>query len=95
LAENPEQSTESEAGSIGWGGTVDESALTSAEASDDQWRWYKDPRLSTLGLRGLFPSGVQRKTFCCCSRLQIFVSLHVESGSRWCWCSGYPRSASG
>jgi len=56
LSEKPGDSTESEAGSIGWGGTTDESALSSAETNPDQLRWYKDPRLSTLGLRGIFAS---------------------------------------
>ncbi|KAG0613504.1 hypothetical protein M758_6G108400 [Ceratodon purpureus] len=56
LSENPGDSAESEAGAIGWGGTKDESALSSAEANSDKFRWYKDPRLSTLGLRGVFSS---------------------------------------
>ncbi|XP_024399197.1 putative transferase At4g12130, mitochondrial isoform X1 [Physcomitrium patens] len=54
LAEKPDNTTESEAGAIGWGGTKDESALRSSETSGDEWLWYKDPRLSTLGLRGVF-----------------------------------------
>lgn len=60
LSEKPGDSTESEAGSIGWGGTTDESALSSAETNPDQLRWYKDPRLSTLGLRGIFASNPRK-----------------------------------
>ncbi|XP_024394841.1 putative transferase At4g12130, mitochondrial [Physcomitrium patens] len=54
LAEHPSNTTESEGGAIGYGGTKDESASSSVLVNDNQWRWYKDPRLSTLGLRGLF-----------------------------------------
>lgn len=56
LADQPGSTTESEAGSVGWAGGKDESALSSAQTNEGQQRWYKDPRQSTLGLRGLFPS---------------------------------------
>lgn len=61
LTEKPGDSTESEAGAVGWGGSKDESALSSAEANADKLRWYKDPRLSTLGLRGVFSSSPRKK----------------------------------
>ncbi|KAG0586291.1 hypothetical protein KC19_2G079500 [Ceratodon purpureus] len=54
LAEEPGNTAESEAGSIGWGGSTDDSALSSAQTNGEQRRWYKDPRLGVLGLRGLF-----------------------------------------
>lgn len=28
--------------------------MSSAATDEEKWRWYKDPRLSILGLRGLF-----------------------------------------
>ena len=61
LAEHPGSTSESEAGSIGWGGTTDDSAQISAQTNREQWRWYKDPRLGTLGLRGLFSKNTPRK----------------------------------
>lgn len=61
LAEQPDNTPESEAGSIGWGGTTDDSALSSAQTNGEQRRWYKDPRLGILGLRGLFSKNTSRK----------------------------------
>jgi hypothetical protein len=60
LAQQPDNATEAEAGSIGWGATTDESALSSAQTNGAQWRWYKDPRLGTLGLRGLFAANTRK-----------------------------------
>ena len=59
-AERPDSTAEAEAGSIGYGGTTDDSALSSAQTDGEQMRWYKDPRLGILGLRGLFPNDVLR-----------------------------------
>jgi folate-binding protein YgfZ len=56
LAENPEEPSKVESGPIGWGGRTEESAQSSAEANSGGWRWFKDPRLGTLGMRGLFTS---------------------------------------
>ncbi|CAK9273526.1 unnamed protein product [Sphagnum jensenii] len=56
LAENPEEPSKVESGPIGWGGRTEEAAQSSAEANSGGWRWFKDPRLGTLGMRGLFPS---------------------------------------
>ncbi|KAH6837764.1 Glycine cleavage T-protein family [Perilla frutescens var. hirtella] len=47
---------EPEAGSVGWGGTVDQSGVSSSEGTNIGWNWHKDPRLACLGYRGIFPS---------------------------------------
>ncbi|KAL7160300.1 hypothetical protein ABFS83_01G084600 [Erythranthe nasuta] len=47
---------ESEANSIGWGGTVDQSGVSSSQGNGLGWHWNKDPRLSCLGYRAIFPS---------------------------------------
>ncbi len=64
LAENPEEPSKVESGPIGWGGRTEESAQSSAEANSGGWRWFKDPRLGTLGMRGLFPSNTLRGSSC-------------------------------
>eukprot|EP00252_Welwitschia_mirabilis_P014857 TRINITY_DN32901_c0_g1_i1.p1 TRINITY_DN32901_c0_g1~~TRINITY_DN32901_c0_g1_i1.p1 ORF type:complete len:417 (+),score=69.13 TRINITY_DN32901_c0_g1_i1:131-1381(+) len=40
--------------SIGWGAAHDASGSVAAEGSGNSWQWFNDPRLSSLGLRGLF-----------------------------------------
>ncbi|KAL4188261.1 hypothetical protein AMTRI_Chr09g43220 [Amborella trichopoda] len=37
-------------------GSVDATGLSAAEGNNLGWRWYKDPRLTSLGFRGIFPS---------------------------------------
>ncbi|KAL8141332.1 hypothetical protein V2J09_007353 [Rumex salicifolius] len=49
-------SEEPEAASVGWGGNVDRSAISSAHGNSMGWQWYNDPRLHCLGFRGIFPS---------------------------------------
>ncbi|KAH6771855.1 Glycine cleavage T-protein family [Perilla frutescens var. hirtella] len=52
---------EPEAGSVGWGGTVDQSGVSSSEGTNIGWNWHKDPRLACLGYRGIFPSNAIRE----------------------------------
>ncbi|KAL8539660.1 hypothetical protein ACS0TY_001321 [Phlomoides rotata] len=47
---------ELEADSVGWGGTVDRSGVSSSQANSLGWNWHNDPRLACLGYRGIFPS---------------------------------------
>lgn len=47
---------EPEAASVGWGGNVDLSAVSSSRGTEGGWEWFKDPRLDCLGFRGIFPS---------------------------------------
>ncbi|XP_077235507.1 glycine cleavage T-protein family [Tasmannia lanceolata] len=50
LAEEPE------AAAVGWGGGVDHAGISATQGNSFGWRWFKDPRLSCLGFRGIFPS---------------------------------------
>ncbi|KAJ3691154.1 hypothetical protein LUZ61_020318 [Rhynchospora tenuis] len=52
---NP-SSEEPEASSIGWGTGVDRAAESSAQGTEHGWQWFTDPRLDSLGFRGIFPS---------------------------------------
>lgn len=54
---------EPEAAGLGWGGGVDLAGISSAEGNTYGWRWFRDPRLISLGFRGIFPSDTTRKTF--------------------------------
>ncbi|KAI3912999.1 hypothetical protein MKW92_030748 [Papaver armeniacum] len=47
---------EPEASALGWGAGVDKAGQSSAEGNSSGWKWYKDPRLDSLGFRGIFPS---------------------------------------
>ncbi|XP_057805965.1 LOW QUALITY PROTEIN: putative transferase At4g12130, mitochondrial, partial [Salvia miltiorrhiza] len=47
---------EPEADSVGWGGTVDQSGVSASQGNNIGWNWQKDPRLTCLGYRGIFPS---------------------------------------
>ncbi|XP_047964168.1 putative transferase At4g12130, mitochondrial [Salvia hispanica] len=47
---------EPEADSVGWGGTVDQSGVSASRGNNVGWNWNKDPRLTCLGYRGIFPS---------------------------------------
>ncbi|XP_047173904.1 putative transferase At4g12130, mitochondrial isoform X2 [Vigna umbellata] len=49
---------EPEAASVGWGAGVDSTAMSSSHGSDSGWQWFKDPRLTSLGFRGIFPSNI-------------------------------------
>ncbi|GER38726.1 glycine cleavage T-protein family [Striga asiatica] len=47
---------DSEANSVGYGGTVDGPGISSSQGNNLGWQWNKDPRLACLGFRGIFPS---------------------------------------
>ncbi|XP_078448035.1 glycine cleavage T-protein family [Wolffia australiana] len=47
---------EPEAAGLGWGGGVDLAAGSSSQGNNHGWRWFRDPRLTCLGFRGIFPS---------------------------------------
>ncbi|KAL3684878.1 hypothetical protein R1sor_002900 [Riccia sorocarpa] len=51
-----EDNNGSDAGSIGWGGSLDKAGQETAVSNEDGWQWFKDPRLTELGFRGVFPS---------------------------------------
>ncbi|KAL3743216.1 hypothetical protein ACJRO7_018509 [Eucalyptus globulus] len=51
---------EPDAASVGWGAGIDKSA---SQGNDIRWQWFKDPRLDSLGYRGIFPSSSERKGF--------------------------------
>ncbi|QCD91590.1 putative transferase At4g12130, mitochondrial [Vigna unguiculata] len=58
LPEKSSQVEEPEAASVGWGAGVDSTAMSSSHGSDSGWQWFKDPRLTSLGFRGIFPSNI-------------------------------------
>ncbi|WVZ11187.1 hypothetical protein V8G54_015717 [Vigna mungo] len=58
LSEKSSQVEEPEATSVGWGAGVDSTAMSSLHGSDSGWQWFKDPRLTSLGSRGIFPSNI-------------------------------------
>jgi len=60
LPEKSSQVEEPEAASVGWGAGVDSTAMSSSHGSDSGWQWFKDPRLTSLGFRGIFPSNITR-----------------------------------
>ncbi|XP_057976724.1 putative transferase At4g12130, mitochondrial isoform X2 [Malania oleifera] len=45
-----------DAATVGWGGAVDKSGMSSSQGNSDGWQWLRDPRLDCLGFRGIFPS---------------------------------------
>ncbi|XAR54992.1 hypothetical protein NMG60_11030356 [Bertholletia excelsa] len=47
---------EPEAASVGYGGAVDQSGVSTSQGNRHGWHWDKDPRLDCLGFRGIFPS---------------------------------------
>lgn len=50
LTEDPEAS------SIGWGKGFDRASESAAQGTEQGWEWFTDPRLDSLGFRGIFPS---------------------------------------
>ncbi|KAJ9549949.1 hypothetical protein OSB04_022492 [Centaurea solstitialis] len=54
----PSSLEDSEAASVGWGGTIDPTGSSSSQGSSGGWQWHKDPRLDCLGFRGIFPANV-------------------------------------
>ncbi|CAN6471293.1 unnamed protein product [Victoria cruziana] len=47
---------EPEAAAVGWGSAVDDTGSSAAQGNSHGWRWFRDPRLGSLGFRGIFPS---------------------------------------
>ncbi|KAI3966710.1 hypothetical protein MKW92_028509 [Papaver armeniacum] len=44
---------------LGWGAgieSIDKAGKSSTKGNSSGWQWYKDPRLDSLGFRGIFPS---------------------------------------
>ncbi|KAM7257839.1 hypothetical protein ACFE04_013580 [Oxalis oulophora] len=56
VSDKASSSEEPEADSVGWGSSVDPTAMSASHSSNEGWQWFKDPRLSCLGFRGIFPS---------------------------------------
>ncbi|KAL8166167.1 hypothetical protein V2J09_007666 [Rumex salicifolius] len=56
VSDNASSAEEPGAANVGWGGNTGEAAASSALGNDDGWQWHRDPRLSCLGFRGVFPS---------------------------------------
>ncbi|CAK8530564.1 unnamed protein product [Lathyrus sativus] len=56
--ENSSDVEEPEAASVGWGAGEDEAAMSSSRGGNLGWQWFKDPRLTCLGFRGIFPSNI-------------------------------------
>ncbi|KAG7953319.1 hypothetical protein I3843_12G103700 [Carya illinoinensis] len=58
LSERSLSAEEPEAASVDWGGGVDHSGMSASCAVDLGWQWFEDPRLDSLGFRGIFPSDI-------------------------------------
>ncbi|KAF5478422.1 hypothetical protein F2P56_004982 [Juglans regia] len=56
LSEKSLSAEEPEAASVGWGGGVDRTGVSASRGVNLGWQWFKDPRLDSLGFRGIFPS---------------------------------------
>ncbi|XP_059433333.1 putative transferase At4g12130, mitochondrial [Corylus avellana] len=58
LSEKSSSAEEPEAASVGWGAGVDLTARSASRGVDLGWQWFMDPRLDSLGFRGIFPSDI-------------------------------------
>ncbi|KAI3410222.1 uncharacterized protein J3R85_018914 [Psidium guajava] len=47
---------EPDAASVGWGAGVDKAAMSASQGNENGLQWFNDPRLDSLGYRGIFPS---------------------------------------
>ncbi|XP_026380414.1 putative transferase At4g12130, mitochondrial isoform X1 [Papaver somniferum] len=56
LSTSSDSKEEPEASALGWGAGVDKAGQSSTKGNTSGWQWYKDPRLDSLGFRGIFPS---------------------------------------
>lgn len=63
LSEKSSSTEEPEAASVGWGAAVDRSGESASRGGNCGWQWFKDPRLDSLGFRGIFPSNIIRKFY--------------------------------
>lgn len=75
LSERSSSAEELEAASVGWGGGVDQSGVSASHGNNLGWQWFKDPRLDSLGLRGIFPSDTMREF----SKLLLLRFVYVYS----------------
>ncbi|TYK19475.1 putative transferase [Cucumis melo var. makuwa] len=56
LSRNASSVEEPEAANVGWGASVDPTAMSASQGEDNGSQWFQDPRLECLGFRGIFPS---------------------------------------
>ncbi|KAF8032886.1 hypothetical protein BT93_D1695 [Corymbia citriodora subsp. variegata] len=56
FSRNSSTAKEPDAASVGWGAGIDKSAMSASQGNKNGWQWFKDPRLDSLGYRGIFPS---------------------------------------
>lgn len=77
LSEKSSSTEEPEAASVGWGAGVDRSAMSASRGVNLGWQWFKDPRLDSLGFRGIFPSDTTREF----SKLLLVLSLYMFTAS--------------
>ena len=66
--------------SSGWGAEIDIAAQASNEGNNEGFSWFRDPRCSALGFRGIFPYTTLRKSFFTCSL--FYKKLTVFSMSK-------------
>lgn len=60
LPEKFSSTEEPEAASVGWGAGVDCPGESASRGKNLGWQWFNDPRLDSLGFRGIFPSDIIR-----------------------------------
>ncbi|KAM3734934.1 hypothetical protein ACB098_10G052000 [Castanea mollissima] len=58
LPEKSSSTEEPEAASVGWGAGVDHPGESASCGNNLGWQWFNDPRLDSLGFRGIFPSDI-------------------------------------
>ncbi|KAI3867693.1 hypothetical protein MKW92_051798 [Papaver armeniacum] len=56
LSTSSDSKEEPEASALGWGSGIYKASQSSTEGNSSGWQWYNDPRLDSLGFRGIFPS---------------------------------------
>lgn len=80
LSERSLSAEEPEAASVDWGGGVDHSGMSASCAVDLGWQWFEDPRLDSLGFRGIFPSDIT----CEFSKLLLLsISVYIYSMTKF------------
>jgi hypothetical protein len=86
LSEKSSSAEEPEAASVGWGAGVDRTAMSASHGVDLGWQWFKDPRLDSLGFRGIFPSDITREFS---KFLLVMRSVYVYSITKFSEAYGY------
>ncbi|KAK1284969.1 hypothetical protein QJS10_CPB20g01538 [Acorus calamus] len=56
LSADSSSTEDPDASAVGWGKGIDHAGISATQGNDLGWRWFKDPRLASLGFRGIFPS---------------------------------------